>query len=358
MLLLRYRYGSHLSKEQVAELVSPHPDTLELVNSWLKFHGVFSSSISVTHSGSWLRLTGVSVSKANDLLGASYQFYRHAETKETTVRTVGYSLPVALHAHVQTVAPTTHFASPRMSWQTPRKRSSGAAAGLAKAASSELGMALSGHDEGDPSRDGDITPAVLHRLYNLAAYVPAATDRNKLGIGGFVGEYPNPADLTTFMKRFHSDGAEATYTVVRVNGGGYDPNNPGIEASVDVQYTSAMTYPTPIIYYSTGTGPLGEDDAYISWLYFILDQTDIPQTISTSYATFEKNYPPDHAMTLCDLFARLGTRGVSVLFSAGDYGVGEGDCKTADGNVRFRPTFSASCTCDVFLCLQAVHERR
>ncbi len=31
MPLLRCRYGSHLSKEQVAELVTPHPETLVLV---------------------------------------------------------------------------------------------------------------------------------------------------------------------------------------------------------------------------------------------------------------------------------------------------------------------------------------
>jgi hypothetical protein len=30
----------HLSKEQVAELVAPHPETLELVNSWVEYHGV------------------------------------------------------------------------------------------------------------------------------------------------------------------------------------------------------------------------------------------------------------------------------------------------------------------------------
>ncbi|KAF8261716.1 Pro-kumamolisin, activation domain-containing protein [Lactarius quietus] len=40
------KYGSHLSKEQVAELVAPHPDTLALVQSWLKHHGVPPSSIS------------------------------------------------------------------------------------------------------------------------------------------------------------------------------------------------------------------------------------------------------------------------------------------------------------------------
>ncbi|KAH8987770.1 Pro-kumamolisin, activation domain-containing protein [Lactarius hatsudake] len=106
------KYGSHLSKAQVAELVAPHPDALALVHSWLEHHGVPPASVSATHGGGWLTVAAVPVPQANALLGASYQLCRHAETHETVLRTLGYSLPAALLAHVQTVAPTTHFGSP------------------------------------------------------------------------------------------------------------------------------------------------------------------------------------------------------------------------------------------------------
>ena len=119
-----FRYGAHLSKEQVAELVRPHPDTLELISSWLAHHGVRFSSISRTHGGAWLTITNVLVSQANKLLGASYQLYRHAETNSTIMRTVGYALPAVLHAHIRAVAPTTYFTSTRMlRRQTSRRRS-------------------------------------------------------------------------------------------------------------------------------------------------------------------------------------------------------------------------------------------
>ncbi|KAH9065005.1 subtilisin-like protein [Lactarius vividus] len=330
------KYGLHLSKEQVAELVIPHPDTLELVKSWLQYHSV-PLPTSLTHDGSWLTLTGVPVSKANDLLGASYQLYQHAETKEVIIRTVGYSLPAALYGHVQTVAPTTYFASPRMSWQTPKKRSGGAAVGEVNATSGNPVTALLGR------ADDDVTLPFLRWLYNSVNYVPAATDRNVIGIGGFSREYPNPVDLTTFMDRFHSLGTAATYTVVQLNSGEYHPNNPGIEASVDVQYISGMAYPTPIVYYSVGEGPEDEDDSYLFWLDYMLNlDTDIPQTISMSYANDEAELPLDYARAVCDLFMQLGARGVSVLVASGDNGVGEGDCMT-NGNVRFRPTFPANC---------------
>ncbi|KAH9173105.1 hypothetical protein EDB89DRAFT_2229011 [Lactarius sanguifluus] len=67
--LLRCRYGAYLSKEQVAKLVAPHPYTLKLVETWLRNHGVSPSNISTSHGGNWLTVTGVPVSKANDLLG-------------------------------------------------------------------------------------------------------------------------------------------------------------------------------------------------------------------------------------------------------------------------------------------------
>ncbi|KAI9439773.1 subtilisin-like protein [Lactarius indigo] len=330
-------YGSHLSKEQVAKLAMPHPDTLELVESWLKFRGVLPSSISVSHGGNWLTLTGVSVSKANDLLGASYQLYRHTETNETIVRTIGYSLPAALRGHVQTVAPTTYFPSPRMSWQTPRKRSGWAATELVKATSGDLVTALL-------SRADDDDISFMRWLYNTETYVPAATDQNKLGIPGFSREYPNPVDLIMFMDRNRHPGAGATYTVVPVNSGEYWPNDPTVEASVDVQYASGMAYPTPITYYSVGNGPGGADDPFLSWLNFMvgLDDAVVPQTISVSYVHYERAWPLDHAIAVCDLFLKLSARGVSVLVASGDWGVGRGDCIT-DGVVRFRPTFPASC---------------
>ncbi len=353
--LHRSRYGAYLSKEQVAELVAPHPDTLELVHSWLEYHGIPSSSVSVTHGGSSLKLTGVSMSRANDLLGASYQLYRHVKTNETIIRTVGYALPAALHGHVQTVAPTTSFATPRTHWQIPRKRFDRAAVELAEAASGETVSVPS-------SRDVNVvtTPSYLSWLYSTWVYSPAATDRNMLGIVGLLWQNPSLPDLTRFMSKYRPNGADATFTVVLVNGGVYDPRNliPGDEANLNMQYAQGMAYPTRHIFYSLGRGPSGKEDWYNSWLEYILDESIIPQTISISYGNYEKAYSRDDAVYLCSLFLQLGARGVSVLFASGNDGVGKGSCKDSSGNVRFIPSFPGTCTCGIFLGSQAVHKLR
>ncbi len=349
---LRCRYGAHLSKEQVAQLVAPHSDTLELINSWLGHHGVPSSSISTTHGGGWLMVTGVPVSQANELLGASYRLYRHTGTNDTAIlRTIGYALPAVLHTHVQTVVPTTHFASMRNLLQSPQRRTVGATTDMA---SRELGTVLS-------RSNVIVTPSDLRWLYRTVAYKPVAMDRNVLGIAGYMNNNPGPADLTRFMTECRTDAVYATYTVEQINGGLYDPGHATPEANVNMQYAQAMAYPTRHIFYSTGgtmsampgSNLPSPGDPYLQLLAHVLSEPNVPQTISTSYGINENIPPLEYATALSNLFARLGARGASVIFVSSNQGVGGEDCKVNDdsGRVQFVPVFPASCMCGVLFLL-------
>ncbi|KAH9973600.1 subtilisin-like protein [Lactifluus volemus] len=341
------KYGAHLSKEEVTKLVAPHPYTLELVKSWLHYHGVNPAAVSTTHGGSWLTILKIPLDQANALLGASYQLYRNEETNEIVLRTIGYSLPTALSEHVQTVAPTTYFGSPRALQQTPQLH---------------LTLPESDLELQDPLASGStpascskaITPTCLRTLYNTLAYVPSAMASNQLGITGYLDQFANYKDFTEFMLRFRPDAVHANFTVEQINGGGNNQSNPGSEANLDVQYGGAITFPTKNIYYSTGGSPpfipdsnttSNTNEPYLDWLNFILDQETIPQTISTSYGDDEQTVPPDYARSVCGLFALVGLRGVSLLFASGDFGVGGGSCLTNDGTNRteFIPSFPASC---------------
>ncbi len=110
-----------------------------------------------------------------------------------------------------------------------------------------------------------------------------------------------------------------------------------------------MSYPTPNIYYSVGGSPpfipdsrtvKNTNEPYLEWLHWILALKDeeIPKTITTSYGDDEQTasplnnscrpfsdihfpqVPQDYQITVCNLFAQLGARGVSILFSSGDVG--------------------------------------
>ncbi|KAH9173031.1 subtilisin-like protein [Lactarius sanguifluus] len=262
----RAKYGAHLSMEQVTKLFAPHPDTPNLVNSWLEDH-------------------------ANVILGASYQLYQRVEVNDAVLRTLSYSLPDALHGHIQTVVPTMFFGSPRTQWKIPRIHPCGVAAARTKAGSEELNV-------------------IVTAIYAM--------------------EYPSPQDLRAFMTEYLTDGEDATFTVTQVNGGEYNPNRPGFEANLGLQYAEALTYPTRNIFYSTGGRLNTATDPYLNWLAYQLNLETIPPTISTTYGGPEYTW--------------LGRVGV---ISGGDWGVGQGDCLVQSNNgqvgVQFLSEFPASC---------------
>jgi tripeptidyl-peptidase-1 len=191
-----------------------------------------SSSISTTHGGSSLKLTGVSISQANDLLRTSYQLYRHVKTNETIVRTLGYALPTALDGHVEMVAPTTSFESPKKQWQNsePRKRFGRAVRSAEEASGEPVTVPSNRYD----NRDFSTTPSFLSWMYRTWTYSPTAIDQNMLGIVGFNQQFVSPTDLALFLGKYRSDAVSATFTVDVVNGA-YDHSNPGREANLDMQ---------------------------------------------------------------------------------------------------------------------------
>ncbi|KAJ7132373.1 peptidase S8/S53 domain-containing protein [Mycena epipterygia] len=343
------RYGQHLSKEEVDALVAPHPDSVEAVESWLQHHGINPTDAHFRSAGGeWITIR-VSVSQAERMLDTKYGVYRHAASDSYVVRTMEYSLPRELHSHVDVVTPTTYFGTMRSMRATSFLQPQVVATGDEESFAAEISpLAV-------PASCGTtITPACLRALYNTTAYVPKATATNKLGVAGYLEEFANDADLQTFFKAFRTDAVGGTFTHVQVNGGLNTQSDPGVEANLDIQYTEGISFPTPNIYYSTGGSPpfmadsftpTNTNEPYLDWLNFILNQTTIPQTFTTSYGDDEQSVPQDYATTVCNLFAQLGARGSSIMFSSGDEGVGGGDCLTNDGTNRkiFQPAFPASC---------------
>ena len=332
----------------VAQLVAPHPDTLELVSSWLNYNGVPQSSISTTHGGGWLTIPGIPVAQANKLLGASYELYYHAWANDTILRTISYALPAALHMHVKTIAPTTAFTSTRLLQQTALTHSGGEATPV-NVTSGKPSDLLSRVDT------SFVDPEYLRWLYRMPFNDPAPTDRNKLGIAGLANKCPNVIDLSTFMVKFRSEVDPLTastriVTVVPVNGGVDSENCRGKQANIDTQYSVALTYPTQIEYYTLGgrlelspNGPL-DSDQYLAWLRYLIGLDNVPSTISWPYFTRELDLPSEYMRTVCNLFKILGARGVSILVASGDEGVGHNINRR---RFEFSTSFPASCTCVV-----------
>jgi tripeptidyl-peptidase I len=89
-----------------------------------------------------------------------------------------------------------------------------------------------------------------------------------------------------------------------------------------------------------------QNEPYLEFFTYLTKLPDdkLPHVLSTSYGENEQSVPPEYARRVCDLIGELGARGVSVIFSSGDTGVGSA-CQTNDGKntTRFLPIFPAAC---------------
>lgn len=139
--------------------------------------------------------------------------------------------------------------------------------------------------------------------------------------------------------------------------------NAGMEASLDVEYAISLGYPAQVTYYITGgrgtkldqngtalSEEESDNEPYLEFLenLLALPDAEIPHVLSISYADDEKGVPRAYALRVCDLFAALTARGVSVFVATGDggaAGTAQTSCVTNDGTNRkqFVPTFPASC---------------
>ncbi|EJT99523.1 subtilisin-like protein [Dacryopinax primogenitus] len=351
------RYGMHLGKEEVEKLIRPHDESLELVDAWLVENGIPLSALSRSPAQDWITLT-LPVSLAEELLDTEYHVFHHTTSGDYLVRTLGYSLPTHLHAHIDVVQPSTTFAR----LQPKRSSLHGDSIVLSSEAAIPPVPASCNHT---------ITPACLKEIYNVGNYTASSTSGNILGIAGYLEQWANMNDTNWFYQVYLPQAAEQGYmfTVELINNGTNSQNesDAGGEANLDVQYAGGLSFPIPNIYYSTGGSPpyIPDDNTpqdtnepYAEFLAYVLAKPDseLPRQLSTSYGDDEQSVPYSYAVRVCNEFAQLGARGVSVMFSSGDGGVGDGlgpndqaygptTCYTNDGRnaSSFLPAFPASC---------------
>ncbi|CAE6432120.1 unnamed protein product [Rhizoctonia solani] len=376
-------YGKHLSKEDVDKLVAPRSETVESVEQWLRSHGATVSGRS--SAGDWVHVT-VPVSRAEKMLGTKYNIYRHTSGAHI-VRSESYALPRSLDSHVDVVQPTTFFgrinerSSPESSSALEKRASTvfvlpeSEKEDLKQVSEEAKGKELAAVPS---SCSSTITPACLKALYKTDSYTPKAANSSSIGITGYLGisirehfglagVFRNstsldqvhiltppgcirPSTLSLILAQLGRPLVLSSSTVAKTR-----KLTPVLKQTwmfstrerSQIQSRSSsiqrpallLTNPIPIHLQTATRQP------YLEWVNYVLNKTTLPLTISTSYGDDEQTVPLDYAIRVCNSFAQLGARGVSVLFSSGDGGVGSGTCKTNDGTnrTRFQPIFPASC---------------
>ncbi|PWY75403.1 tripeptidyl peptidase [Aspergillus heteromorphus CBS 117.55] len=340
-------YGKHFrTHDEMKHMLLPSDDAVDSVRDWLESGGVHD----IQQDADWIKFR-TSVSTANALLDADFNWYTSDSRHLRRLRTLQYSIPNTVAPHVNMIQPTTRFGQIHPNRATMRSNPSEI---------DERFLAAATRAQNNSHCDSTITPQCLKDLYNIGTYKADANSGSKVAFASFLEEYARYADLARFEQQLAPEAVGQNFTVVQFNGGLNNQSATGDsgEANLDLQYILGVSNPLPITEFSTGgrgllipdpTSPDPNDNNNEPYLEFLqnvlkLDDASLPQVISTSYGEDEQTVPESYARSVCNLYAQLGSRGVSVLFSSGDSGVGSG-CQTNDGTNRthFPPQFPASC---------------
>ncbi|KIX05413.1 uncharacterized protein Z518_06285 [Rhinocladiella mackenziei CBS 650.93] len=346
-----HRYGQHLSRQEVHDLIKPSDETLNQIQNWLSENGIDSSHGEYSSARDWITLT-LPVAQVERLLDTRYSVYQHQDGTKL-VRTTSWSLPRPLHDHITTIQPTTAFLRATPQGETV----------LTVPTDVDLSQLTADVNATTLRRVcnfGGMTTQCLRTLYNTVNYTAQVPDQNKIGFTNYLGQVSSRADAKLYLQNFRPEAVNSPLSVkqVSINDGPLDNGTVGgVEGNLDLETILGLVYPTPVTLYSTGGMPPFEPDLhtpsntnepYLDWILYLRDQDSqsIPNAISTSYGDDEQTVPKSYAKTVCNQFAALGAQGISLFFSSGDFGVGANDtCVSNDGKntPAFLPAFPASC---------------
>ena len=333
-------YGKYMEDNQLKELLQPSELSEMAVTAWLQENGIER----ISSDGYWITFTS-DVSTVNQLLETRFNYYEVNGVQK--MRTNAYSVPDELYRFVDLIVPTTYFGltTPMAPIQKQALKPRQSASDLAFLANSTCTKA--------------VTPKCLHEMYNIPAnYTPSANSQSKLAFSNFLNQSARASDLYMYEDAFSIP--RQGFNVEFINGGTQTQEVDDInhqEANMDVQLLVGVAAGLNITSYNTGGhAPIVTDnlyngtdltsEAWLEYFQYLLSQPNsaLPHVISHSYGDEEQTVPEAYARRVCNQIGQLGLRGISVLASSGDSGLG-GSCEanTGDRAPRFTPIFPASC---------------
>lgn len=308
-------YGKHLTLEQIAELVQPHPTVSGDVMRWLQSHGVTECNEIITRDFIKCRMP---VQTAERLLETKFAYYQHVTEKDRVILRAqhSYSVPRELHGKLDFIGGVHRVPNVGSKLKIKSIRS------------------VDEVDDDVTWRYG-VHPDVLRKRYNVTDLV-GSNPNNSMATAQFLGQYYSAADLKEFMNHF-GKGFPHLKEVAKVVG----PNKgkTGLEANLDVQYIMALGSQIPLTFWSTGKLHEGQEP-FLKWMIDLSNTSSIPPIFSVSYGDHERTLSPDYMKRINVEFQKIGLRGVSLLFASGDDGAG---ChELPDGSSTYEPDFPAS----------------
>jgi tripeptidyl-peptidase-1 len=279
-------------------MIAPSDEVIEEVTRWLKQNGV--QEYTLLPSRDFIRAK-VPLSLAENLLECKFRYFEHSTSGTRIIRTLQYSVPSEISKHLDFVGGTVRF---------PTIRS-------AKKKLVRNPQLLS------------VTPHSIKDRYNITGV--GKSSKNLQAVSQFLEQYYSPSDLQKFFQDFSLPDAKVQKVI-----GPNDPNHPGDEASLDIEYIMGVATNVPTWFIYTAGNDNGNQEPFLEWIVNYASMTTVPWVNSVSYGDDEPTISGAYMSRVDVQFQALGVRGVSILFASGDSGVGCSRC------TKFIPNWPAS----------------
>ncbi|KAG8408218.1 hypothetical protein J3459_018082 [Metarhizium acridum] len=333
------QYGKYWDQADIYSRFAPSNKAVSTTLGWLVSQGVRNYTVD------WIFIDfTTTIATADNLLNASYHYYTNNVT--TVLRTAGYSVPEIIQNSTLLISPGTYLGAPNSMQLSLRP--SGARESLRRSGVSK---------DGNPCLQA-ISPPCLKQMYKIANYTPLEGSGSTIGFSSFLNQSTLHNDLFEFERHFAIPSQNISVELIA---GGTDNQNESTaqftEADLDAQTIVGVAHPLPVTQFIVGGKPpfipnidhktenRNFNEPYVPYYRHLLSRSknDLPYVISNSYGEQEDSVPIRYALLTCNLIGLLGLRGVTVVQSSGDSGVGSGclvpDFRTAE----FYPIFPATC---------------
>jgi tripeptidyl-peptidase-1 len=195
------RYGQHLKRHELKDLIKPRDESSDTVLSWLESSGV--SSEDIVDDGEWINFVAP-VSTAEKMLATTFKIYQSLVRDDVKrIRALHYSVPKDVREHIDMIQPTTRFGQIR--------------AQISHIIDQENVPDLTAAAAVNVSCNTNITPQCLKDLYNFADYKPGNASVT-VGVTGYLEQYARFKDFADFARLFAPWAVGTNFTWTSVNG--------------------------------------------------------------------------------------------------------------------------------------------
>jgi len=304
------RYRQHIKTlEEMAELVGPSHKTINQILNWLESNGATDAEVTPVREFIKVKVTPAIAAK---LFHIDYHRYVHESGAVVDISVGPYSVPQDIAELVDVVGGVVGF--PDLHKPIGVRR----------------------NQDPSPNQNMSITPMVIRTRYNVTTI--GTNPKNSHAVAEFQGQYYSPSDLQQFWNSYVPFAPfEAVNKVIGVNVAG----QPGIEASLDIQYLMGVAPNVTTYFYSMKNADFYSD--LLVWIGEIAADPTAPWVHSVSYGS-QGNYPSDTLEARLNTeIQKLGARGISIIFASGDSGSACQSNAYSGCDCSFFPSFPAIC---------------